>query len=51
MTTIRAKCNRNTVNGVGIYPVPPDASPRTVNWEMFLGDAPKRPYSLERFFR
>jgi predicted dehydrogenase len=51
MTTIRAKCNRNTVNGAGIYPVPPDASPKTVNWEMFLGDAPKRPYSPERFFR
>ena len=51
MTTIRAKCNLNTVNGAGIYPVPPDASPKTVNWEMFLGSAPKRPFNLERFFR
>jgi predicted dehydrogenase len=23
----------------------------TVNWEMFLGDSPKQPFSLERFFR
>ena len=50
-TTVRAFCNRNTVNGAWIYPVPPDASPKTVNWEMFLGDSPKRPFSLERFFR
>jgi predicted dehydrogenase len=50
-TTVRAFCNRNTVNGAWIYPIPPDASPKTVNWDMFQGDRPKRPFSLERFFR
>ncbi len=48
---VRASFDRNSESGAWIYPIPPDANEKTVNWEAFTGSAPKRPFSLERFFR
>lgn len=41
----------NSVYGVWQYDIEKDATPQTVDWNAFLGSAPKRPFSGERFFR
>jgi len=55
--------NRNTREGMWDYPIPgvgsdswPDAkvtpeNPENLDWNMWLGPAPKRRYSAERYFR
>lgn len=51
VTMVRAAYNRNTASGAWIYPIPPDASVSTVDWEMFQGPAKNHAPSMERFFR
>jgi predicted dehydrogenase len=42
---------RNNVKGEWNYDIDPEANEQTIDWKMWLGNAKKRPFSAERFFR
>ena len=48
---VRMSTHRNTPDGAWIYPIPHDASARTIDFPQFVGETAKIPFSAERFFR
>jgi predicted dehydrogenase len=43
--------SRNSVAGEWNYAIDPEGTPETIDWKRWLGSAPKRPFSPERYFR
>jgi predicted dehydrogenase len=51
VTLVDGKIHRNSSTGAWYYPVPPDASPSTVDFKSFLGAAKPHDFDLRRFFQ
>ena len=51
ITVVETFNDRTNAIGAWQYSIPTDASAAEVNWDKYLGDAPKRPYEAPRYFR
>lgn len=51
VSLIQTNTNRNDDNGAWNYEIHKKANPNTIDWQQFLGTAPKIPFNKNHFFR
>ena len=49
VSLIQTNTNRNDDNGAWQYPIHKKASPSTIDWNLFIGNAPDIPFNAEHF--
>ncbi len=51
LTFVESFLDRTDALGAWQYSMPPNLNPKDVDWDTYLGDAPKHAFEAERFFR
>ena len=51
LTLVEGSLGRNDPTGAWEYPPPPDVSPQTLDWDTWLGTAPRHEFDAKRFAR